>query len=372
MAWPASQDYNEAVQLPAASFADADLKAGQAAANALGLPMPCSGNFADVYQLACPDGRRWAVKCFTREVPGLAGRYEAIGTHLRQAKLPFTVDFTYLEKGIRVGGAWYPVLKMEWVEGLPLNQFVARYLDSPPTLASLSAAWVGAGRCLRAAGVGHCDLQHGNVLLVPAAGTTALALKLVDYDGLYVPALAGKPSGESGHPAYQHPRRARDGAYSRDVDRFPLLLVATSLRALQAGGRALWERYDNGDNLLFTEADLQAPTKSPLFRELLRSPDGLTVTMATRMIDALRGDVDSAPLLQEAEFARPKRATRHQLADAAPAPGQVGGVPEWLPALGEAWAEGADVAALPPPAVPDWLGDVRRAEEARPSGGGAA
>ncbi|HEX5271970.1 MAG TPA: hypothetical protein VFW33_15835, partial [Gemmataceae bacterium] len=106
MAWPASQDYNEAVQNPAANFADPDLRAARPAANALGLPMPCSGNFADVYQFQGPDGRRWAVKCFTREVPGRARRYEAVGDHLRQAGLSFIVDFSYLEKGIQTAGDW--------------------------------------------------------------------------------------------------------------------------------------------------------------------------------------------------------------------------------------------------------------------------
>ncbi len=45
--WPVSQDYNEAVQSPAANFADADLRSGQAVTNALGIPQPCSGNFAE-------------------------------------------------------------------------------------------------------------------------------------------------------------------------------------------------------------------------------------------------------------------------------------------------------------------------------------
>jgi hypothetical protein len=116
MGWPMSQDYNEAIQSPATCFADADLRAGTAAVNAFGVPMPCSGNFADVYQVRHPGGGRWAVKCFTRETPGLRDRYQEISQHLGRAKLPFTVDFTYLEQGICVGGRWYPVLKMLWAE----------------------------------------------------------------------------------------------------------------------------------------------------------------------------------------------------------------------------------------------------------------
>jgi len=38
---------------------------------------------------------------------------------------------------------------------------------------------------------------------------------------MWVPGLAGKKSGEVGHPAYQHPRRLKEGTYNQEVDRFP-------------------------------------------------------------------------------------------------------------------------------------------------------
>ena len=52
MAWPLSQDYNEAIQDPQSSFTDPELRAGEATTNALGMPMPRSGNFADVYEFS--------------------------------------------------------------------------------------------------------------------------------------------------------------------------------------------------------------------------------------------------------------------------------------------------------------------------------
>ena len=66
-----------------------------------------AGNFADVYEVRCPDGGRWAVKCFTRSVSHLRERYFEISRSLRQARLPFTVDFRYLEEGIPVAGRWH-------------------------------------------------------------------------------------------------------------------------------------------------------------------------------------------------------------------------------------------------------------------------
>ena len=76
--------------------------------NALGMPLPRSGNFADVYEFHRASGQKWAVKCFTRQVPGLQERYGVISKHLIQAELPFTVDFSYLAKGIRIGGEFFP------------------------------------------------------------------------------------------------------------------------------------------------------------------------------------------------------------------------------------------------------------------------
>src|SRR3954470_6109833 len=136
MPWPMSQDYNEAVQDPAFSFADPDLKQGEAVCNALGIPQPCSGNFADVYALQSGQ-RKWAVKCFTRQIPGLQERYVQISSYLKQVALPFMVEFTFLEQGIRVRGQWYPVLKMQWVEGAQLNTFVRDNLDKPQLLQTL-------------------------------------------------------------------------------------------------------------------------------------------------------------------------------------------------------------------------------------------
>src|ERR1043166_6236057 len=167
MAWPQSQDYNEAIQNPRSSFADLELRDGQPVTNAMGLPMPRSGNFADVYEFDGASGTKWAVKCFTRQIPGLQERYAQISKYLFQVNLPFMVKFTFFDQGIRVGGSWYPILKMEWVEGFTLNEFVKSQLDRPQLLEILCKLWVKLARRLRDANIAHCDLQHGNVLLVP-------------------------------------------------------------------------------------------------------------------------------------------------------------------------------------------------------------
>jgi hypothetical protein len=320
MAWPMSQDYNEAVQDPRTSFADPGLPA----LNALGIPLPRSGNFADVYEVGCPDGSRWAVKCFTREVPGLRERYAEISRQLARARLPFAVDFTYLEQGVRIRGRWYPVLKMQWVEGLLLNTFVKDNLDRPAALLRLSQIWVRMARRLREAGIAHADLQHGNVILVPGSAANSLALKLIDYDGMFVPALARRKSGEVGHPAYQHPQRLRHGTYSAVVDHVPLLVVLGALRALAVGGTALWERYDNGDNLLFRESDLRQPGQSAVFRELWNLPDAAAHHLVGHLLLALQAPLERVPPLEAVaaeDQAVPLTAAQEQAVTAVLGPG---------------------------------------------------
>ena len=61
----------------------------------------------------------------------------------------------------------------------------------------------------------------------------------------------------------------------------------------------LWERYDNGDNLLFREADLKAPDKSKLFEELNGLSDGKAKTLVGLVRQALAGGYDRVPLLEE-------------------------------------------------------------------------
>lgn len=80
----------------------------------------------------------------------------------------------------------------------------------------------------RKANLAHADLQHGNVLLVPAGAGGRLGLKLIDYDGIFVPAQSGIRTGEVGPPAFQYPQRLQKGICSSifSISQSVLLKVA--------------------------------------------------------------------------------------------------------------------------------------------------
>lgn len=265
MKWPQHLDYLEAIQHPPFCFAVESLRAARPVCDRFGVPRAASGNFACVFQVV--NGReRWAVRCFTRQVPDVRRRYAALARHLSSARLSSLVEFTYLEEGIRIRNQWHPIVRMEWVDGVNLPKYVEAHLDQGLTLQKLAEAWKQAARELRDRRIAHGDLQHGNVLVM-ADGR----IRLVDYDAMYIPAFRGEPSPELGHPNWQHPRRAEHD-YDEDLDGFASLVLELSLQAL-AADESLWRRYHNGENLLFTRQDFEQPGQSELFRRLTRHAD---------------------------------------------------------------------------------------------------
>src|SRR4051812_8511768 len=102
MTWPQANEFQDAVQDPQASFMDPELRGAEVVTNALGLPIPSSGQFGVVYHFRSGAEKSWAVKCSTHPSTSRHKRYEAITKRLREAGLPFTIGFDYLEQGIRV------------------------------------------------------------------------------------------------------------------------------------------------------------------------------------------------------------------------------------------------------------------------------
>lgn len=261
VSWPTAGEYMEAIQNPGIAFADAVLRDGVPAVTRLGMPHVASGNFAYVFKLKLRTGAR-AIKCFRQFLGDRERRYVAIDKHLDTQPLRVFAEFEYDAEGILVAGQRYPALVMEWLEGPTLDVYVEAALDQGrgrEALTNLAAEWARVVKQLDDGRVAHGDLQHGNVIV------TTDGLRLVDLDGMYVPALSGSNAGELGHPHFQHPRRT-EAFFNPALDRFPALVIYTSLLAL-VERPSLWSKYHD-DNLIFKKDDFKDPNNSPLFREL--------------------------------------------------------------------------------------------------------
>ena len=262
MKWPTGLDYTEIVQSPQTAFENADLRTAlpECRPPNSGIPYGRSGNFATVFKLKSPSGN-WAVKCFTREPQDSSERYAAISECLSKLCSPYMVDFSYLHRGIRFCGQWYPVVKMQWADGDPLDVYVRKNLANSQVLADLAVKWAQMVQALERSSIAHGDLQHGNVLVVNSR------LKLVDYDGMFVPTLAGRRSNELGQPNYQHPHRT-EADFGPYLDKFSAWVIYVSLVALSLYPH-LWQTFRGGDDcLLFRKQDFENPEGSPLFKTL--------------------------------------------------------------------------------------------------------
>ncbi|MDZ4834793.1 MAG: hypothetical protein SGJ27_13530 [Candidatus Melainabacteria bacterium] len=301
MYWPSAQDYNEAIQNPSTSFVDRDLRAGTVESNRLGLPKVMSGAFASVYKINSGDAP-WAVRCFLNNKPDHQERYKFISEFVLFDDLEATVPFYFLEQGIKIKGNWYPILKMEWVEGRTLEKFLDENFNKKHLVLDILKQFDELILDLNRAGIAHGDLQHGNILVTDAG------LRLVDYDALYVPALKGWQSPEVGHPNFQHPlRSAKD--FDPGVDNFSAWLIHFSLLALSIDSELYRLAEGGDDSILFKRSDFLNPQRSELFRILFEHPAtelrqaGLMLTAMLAVepsaIPALSAEADELSLLPD-------------------------------------------------------------------------
>jgi uncharacterized protein YjbI with pentapeptide repeats len=282
--WPLNIDFTAAVQNPQVCFADEQLKRSLPAKSNRRI-MLWSGNFASVYKLIDATSI-WAVRCFIR-VPqdNVQQRYAAISDYLDEYELPYLVRFQFLEKGILVKGEWYPMLKMDWVDGVELDRYIGDNLDNSEKLLELDRELKQLQQDLKKAGIAHGDLQHGNIMVTPSG-----QLKLVDYDGMYVPSLKGIPPLETGHPNYQLPERSLQD-FDDCVDDFSFDVISLSLKAL-ARQPELWDSYhEDNKNLIFRQDDFRQPDRSPVFQSIAQINDTETQILYDNVVQRCNGEL---------------------------------------------------------------------------------
>ena len=258
----------------------------------MGLPRMISGNFASVFPMTSASGHKYAVKCFTRPVSHQLDRYKLISAHLGTLRPWWSTDFQFIPEGIQVDGARYPILRMNWVQGLTLTRWVSENVHKPGAVAHLSRRFDELIRDLTAAGMAHGDLQAGNLLVADDG-----RLHLVDYDGMYVPGLDRLPPDEVGHPDYQPPGRSQHD-YGPAMDRFSAWLISLSLKILAAAPE-LWDQLnpDHDEYLLLDRNDLRDLSSSPRFSALCSHHNAEVRRLAQIMRQILLLPVAAIPTL---------------------------------------------------------------------------
>ena len=233
-----------------------------------GQPVMTSGNFAVVFKMRDVEtGKFYALKCFTKEQKGRAEAYHQIADALKDVDSPYLVSLRYLDKELFVdteqtAETEFPVLLMDWVEGKTLDKYLRENLDDKYALEMLAYRFCQLAQWLIPQSFAHGDLKPDNIL-VREDGT----LVLVDYDGMYVPAMKGQRARELGSPDFRHPQRTEND-FDEHIDDFPLASILLSLKSISISPLLL-EEFGEENRLLLSENDYRDITNSPLVSILL-------------------------------------------------------------------------------------------------------
>ena len=213
-----------------------------------------SGNFAVVFKMKDESsGKLYAVKCFLKEQEGRDIAYQQITDELEYVSSNYLCSIKYFQKELFVDSTVssdteFPVLLMDWVEGVTLDKYVHQHISDKYALQLITYQFGNMAAWLMTQPFAHGDLKPDNILVSEDG-----ALVLVDYDGMFVPAMQGQKARELGSPDYRHPLRTEE-CFNEHIDDFPLALIGMSLKAI-ALDTSLLQNNARSDSLLLSESD---------------------------------------------------------------------------------------------------------------------
>ena len=225
-----------------------------------GEPYRSSGAFAVVFKMKDEQtGKCYALKCFTEEQEGRAEAYRQIADELEFVDSSYITSVKYLDKEIFVDSSCeedeFPVLLMDWIDGETMENYIAENYQDNYAMAMLCYRFCKMAAWLRSQPFAHGDIKPDNIMVRPDGSLT-----LIDYDGMFVPAMKGQKSPTIGTKDFSHPLRTVDD-FNETIDDFALASIALSLKAISMNSTLL-DTYGASDRLLFSESDYRTPSSS--------------------------------------------------------------------------------------------------------------
>ena len=231
-----------------------------------GEPYRSSGAFAVVFKMKDEQiGKCYALKCFTEEQEGRAEAYRQIADELEFVDSSYITSVKYLDKEIFVDSSCeedeFSVLLMDWIDGETMETYIAENYQDNYAMAMLCYRFCKMAAWLRSQPFAHGDIKPDNIMVRPDGSLT-----LVDYDGMFVPAMKGQKSPTIGTKDFSHPLRTVDD-FDETIDDFALASIALSLKAISLNP-SLLDEYGAADRLLFSAEDYRDLSKSKVLAAL--------------------------------------------------------------------------------------------------------
>ena len=179
MAYPLISEYMNAVSSAEDNFAT--LTSLRPILGFDGKPLFSSGNFAVVFKMEdINTGEIFAIKCFTRDHDGRQEGYKIISSTLANVNAPYMAKVEYLEEELFVDSSVtheteFPVVKMDWIEGSTLGQYVIENQDNHDALNRIISTFKDFDR--------HIDDFSLSVILLSLKAMALMPELINDYDG---------------------------------------------------------------------------------------------------------------------------------------------------------------------------------------------
>ena len=228
MNYPLISEYIEAIRFAEDNFDK--LSNLRPVLDANGNPVMSNGNFAVVFKMKDIETEKvYAVKCFTREQEEREERYREIIKVLEQIKSPYFVSTQYYNKELFVDTSQsdeteFPVLVMDWVEGVPLDEYMKSIADNQFYRELLANRFQKLICWLLPQPFAHGDIKPDNIIVKEDG-----SIVLLDYDGMFVSALRGREALENGTPLYRHAGR-KSSFFNEYIDDYAAVLLLLLLK----------------------------------------------------------------------------------------------------------------------------------------------
>lgn len=194
-----------------------------------GHPIMSSGNFSVVFKMEDIETKElFAIKCFIKDQTNRESAYRKITKELSHIKSSYLIRLEYLESELFVytlgnTNKEYPVVKMDWIEGMTLSNYLVSIKDNNYARKVLFFSFCNLSKWLLNQTFAHGDIKPDNILVDDSG-----CLALIDYDGMYVPSMEGENSRELGSEDYRHPQRTHE-KFNNEIDDFAILTISLSL-----------------------------------------------------------------------------------------------------------------------------------------------
>lgn len=219
-----------------------------------GDPIYCSGNFGVVFKVRF-EHKTFALKCFTRHQTGRDEAYSRLCAELPTSDYLIAPRWLPGELLVAPHGSDilmpFDAVRMEYVEGRTMDNVIIDCARSRDRLGlwRLSEAFDRMAIWLLGQSFAHGDLKPTNIMV-----SDDWQLQLIDYDGFFLPSMAGEAQREVGTEVFQHPSR---GAmeFSGSIDDYSIALLSLSLRAIAREPELLGKSNSGRGELLVHPAD---------------------------------------------------------------------------------------------------------------------